>query len=82
MAKKRKTRQEKMKADLRHSSHTPYTVEYLPNPLPKAHPKPTTAPLRIHAYAETAYVMHDLIKTSVITAAIIIAQLVAFLTLR
>ena len=88
MAKHRKTRQEKMVADHRHSLYhletktaeadTPVsrkeeTPAYSYRP---QHPGPT------HATASYAYVAADLRKTAFISAAIIIAQIFLFITLN
>lgn len=93
MAKKRKTRQQKFESDRRHtsprhqtapsvsSSHqevatatTPATTNTL-SPIAKPS-KPAIST------SEYQFVRHDLLKTSSITGAIIIAELVLFFVLR
>ncbi|MBI5045082.1 MAG: hypothetical protein HZC02_04085 [Candidatus Levybacteria bacterium] len=83
MAKKRKTLQEKIKADLRHHTITPLVVEYsLPSSKNSTSYAEAVPHLNLTSLSDTRYVKHDLIKTSTITGVIILVELLTFLTLR
>lgn len=86
MAKKRKTREQKLKSDLRHQSlpkrsallSSPTATPTLNQPVTK---QSTLAPTH-GALNEYQFVEHDLKKTSTITGAIVIAELVIFFLMR
>jgi hypothetical protein len=92
MAKKRKTRQQKLQSDKRHTVMQHQTTPVVLSPRSESrYETPVTAtatPLTVkptkHAISTSEYqfVRHDLLKTSTITGAIIVAELVLFFVLR
>ena len=85
MAKKRKTREQKILADLRHNfSHT-FTSEIAPSV--KIQPQITSTILKTTTQKTVAvnaypYLIKDLSKTAILTFAIFIAQIILFTLLR
>lgn len=91
MAKKRKTRQQKIMADRRQMSpqlHKPSpSLPVFQEAIEAASPvqNPVSKPEKSHVSLTTKeydYVRHDLIKTGSVTGAIILAELVLFFVLR
>jgi hypothetical protein len=88
MAKKRKTRSQKYSADLRHQVHsqspTPLSTISL-NDIgikPSEVTRKTISPSSQPHLEEYTYVKHDLRKTSLITGAIILVELVLFFVVK
>lgn len=80
MAKKRKTRQDKKLADLRHTfthQNILNTLETKPSFTKIAIKKPT-----ITTYSSYPYLAKDLTKTFILTASIIGAQILLFISLK
>jgi|GEM_PF-4196164 len=84
MAKKRKTRQEKISATLRHNENPVTYSLFSFKKLPLINSQPPTIPTDAHNYDANSYqsIRHDLIKTSAITGAIILTELALFFVLR
>lgn len=91
MAKKRKTRQQKLQSDKRHTTQRYQTAPIVSPTHQTASPPPATTPAAAtvsgptrHTISTSEYqfVRHDLLKTSTITGAIIVAELVLFFVLR
>jgi len=85
MAKKRKTRSQKIAADLRQQklSSPPPTYSTVSLSDIGLRPQPITKPLSHSSISqEYQFVKHDLIKTSTITGAIILVELVLFFVVK
>ena len=75
MSKHKKTRKEKTIADYRHQ------VYILKNNIPLSNPTVTTIAVN-EGYDFTANILKDVLKTTILTCAIVIAQIILFFLLK
>jgi len=89
MAKKRKTRSQKLTSDTRHQNTSPsfpssqsISLQDLGIQTQKISPSLPVQPSTLSMNSEYTYVRHDLQKTTLITGAIILVELVLFFVVK